>query len=97
MIGVGFESGSDKVLNDLKKGATRDINLRAAKIIKDAGVFVSGSFMLGTPTETEKDVELTVSLVKEMSPDFTSISFFTPIPGNDLYTYCKNGDVKNLV
>ena len=89
MVGVGFESGSDKVLNDLRKGATREINLRAAEIIRDAGVFVSGSFMLGTPTETEEDVQATIQLAREMKPDFTSVSFFTPIPGNDLYDQCK--------
>lgn len=89
MIGIGFESGSDKVLKKLRKGSTREINLEAARICKDHGVLVSGSFMLGTPTEEEEDVQATISLAKQMKPEFTSISFFTPIPGNDLYTECK--------
>jgi radical SAM superfamily enzyme YgiQ (UPF0313 family) len=49
--------------------------------------------MLGTPTEEEDDVKATISLAKEMKPEFTSISFFTPIPGNDLYTECKEKDL----
>jgi len=89
MVGIGFESGSDKVLGDLQKGTTREINLDAARIVKAAGVFLSGSFMLGTPTEEEDDLLATISLVREMKPDFTSVSFFTPIPGNDLYSKCK--------
>jgi radical SAM superfamily enzyme YgiQ (UPF0313 family) len=90
LIGVGFESGSDRMLKFLRKGSSREINARAAQIIKDNGVMLSASFMLGIPEEYEEDVRATVSLAKEMKPHFTSVSFFTPIPGNDLYTYCKD-------
>ena len=93
LIGIGFESGSDTVLRFLRKGATRQINLEAGRIIKENGVLLSASFMLGIPEETRDDVEATVSLAKEMKPHFTSISFFTPIPGNDLYDYCKEHDL----
>lgn len=94
LIGVGFESGSDKVLKFLRKGSTCEINLRAAKIIQNQNVLLSASFMLGTPIEAEEDVQATVKLARQMKPNFTSISFFTPIPGNDLYKYCKE---KNLI
>lgn len=93
LIGVGFESGSDKVLRFLKKGATRDINLQAAKIVKANGIMLSASFMLGIPEETDEDVQETVSLSREMKPEFTSVAFFTPIPGNTLYDYCKEKDL----
>jgi radical SAM superfamily enzyme YgiQ (UPF0313 family) len=93
LIGVGFESGSDKVLKFLRKGSTRAMNLKAAQIIKDNGVLLSASLMLGIPEENEEDVQATVSLAKEIKPHFTSVSFFTPIPGNDLYTYCKEKDL----
>ncbi len=93
MVGVGFESGSDKVLKDLRKGATREINLQAAKIVKNAGILLSGSFMLGTPTETEEDILATISMAREMKSDFISVAFFTPIPGSDLYQECKDKDL----
>ncbi|MCK5613582.1 B12-binding domain-containing radical SAM protein [Candidatus Pacearchaeota archaeon] len=93
MVGVGFESGSDRVLKSLRKGATRDINLRAAEIIKRHGILLSGSFMLGTPDEVDEDVEMTVSMAQEMKPHFTSVAFFTPIPGNELYEECKDRDL----
>ncbi|MBW2341515.1 MAG: B12-binding domain-containing radical SAM protein, partial [Deltaproteobacteria bacterium] len=94
MIGIGFESGSDRVLKALRKRTTRNINLEAAQVCKEHEVLISASFMLGTPTEEEDDVKATISLAKEMKPEFTSISFFTPIPGNDLYRECKE---KNLI
>lgn len=93
MVGIGFESGSDKVLKFLRKGTTRAVNLKAAQIVKSTGVLLSASFMLGIPEETEADVAATVSLAREMRPQFTSLAFFTPIPGNDLYKYCKDRDL----
>jgi len=93
MIGIGFESGSDKVLKFLRKGTTREINLQAARIVKNSNVLLSASFMLGVPEEEDDDVKATVSLAREMQPDFTSVAFFTPIPGNDLYSYCKDNDL----
>ncbi len=93
MIGIGFESGSDRVLKALRKKTTRDINLKAAQVCKEHKVLISGSFMLGTPIEEEDDVQATISLAKEIKPEFTSVSFFTPIPGNELYRECKEKDL----
>lgn len=93
MIGIGFESGSDKTLRFLRKGATRKINLAAAEIVRSNDVLLSASFMIGIPEETDEDVEATVSLARQVRPNFTSVAFFTPIPGNDLYTYCKERDL----
>ncbi len=93
MIAVGFESGSNSVLRTLRKGATRDINLHAARIVNENAVLLSGSFMLGIPGENPEDVEATISMASSMKPEFTSVSFFTPIPGNDLYDECKKRDL----
>lgn len=93
LIGIGFESGSDRVLRLLRKGSTREINLKAANIIKKNGIMLSSSLMLGIPGEEENDVKDTISMAKEMKPHFTSVAFFTPIPGNDLYKYCKENDL----
>lgn len=90
---VGFESGSQKVLDFLRKGTTVEQNLEAAKLLKKYGIMAGGSFMLGTPHETKEDVTKTVELVKKMRPHFTSVAFFTPCPGSALYDYCKE---KNL-
>ena len=93
LIGVGFESGSDKVLKFLRKGISRSINLEAGLIVKSNGVLLSASWMLGIPGEEEEDIQATISLSKKIKPHITSVAFFTPIPGNDLYTYCKENDL----
>lgn len=90
---VGFESGSQKVLDFIGKGTTVEENLKAAYLLRKHGIMVGGSFMLGTPHETKEDVNKTIELVKKMKPHFTSVSFFTPCPGSTLYNYCKENNL----
>ncbi|HDN79303.1 MAG TPA: radical SAM protein [Chloroflexi bacterium] len=85
---IGFESGSDRVLRFLRKGTTREINLKAAKICKKYGIVIWANYMLGIPTETKEEVMETISMMKEIDPDYYSPAFYTPHPGSDLYDYC---------
>jgi len=93
---VGFESGSQRVLDRLRKGTTVEQNLEASRLLKKYGIMVGGSFMLGSPGETKEDVRATVDLVKAMRPHFTSVAYFTPCPGSALYEYCKEHDLSLL-
>lgn len=86
---VGFESGSQRILDLLRKGTTVEQNLNASRLLKKYGIMVGGSFMLGCPGETKEDIQTTVDLVKIMRPHFTSVAYFTPCPGSTLYDYCK--------
>jgi len=85
---VGFESGNDRVLKFLRKGTTRQINLAAARICRRHGIKIWANYMLGLPTETQEEVMDTISMVKEIDPDWYSPAFYTPHPGSDLYDYC---------
>ena len=85
---IGFESGSDRVLKFLRKGTTRAINLEAARICRKNGIAIWANYMLGIPTETKEEVMETISMLKEMDPDYYSPAFYTPHPGSDLYDYC---------
>jgi radical SAM superfamily enzyme YgiQ (UPF0313 family) len=84
---IGFESGSDRVLNFIRKGTTSGQNLEAARICRKHGVSIWANYMLGLPTETKEEVMDTVAMVKKIDPDYYSPAFFTPHPGTDLYDY----------
>lgn len=86
---IGFESGSQRVLNFLRKGTTVEQNLEAARICKKLGVRIWANYMMGLPTETQEEVRATVRMVKEIDPDYYSPAFYTPLPGSDLYTYVQ--------
>ncbi|MDH7489079.1 MAG: radical SAM protein [Anaerolineae bacterium] len=90
---IGFESGSDRVLKFLRKGTTRAINLEAARICRKNGIAIWANYMLGIPTETDEEVMETISMLKEMDPDYYSPAFYTPHPGSDLFDYCVENDL----
>ncbi len=86
---IGFESGSQRMLNFLRKGTTVEQNLQAARICKKLGVRIWANYMMGLPTETEEEVKATIRMIKEIDPDYHSPAFYTPLPGSDLYTYVQ--------
>jgi len=81
------------VLRFLRKGTTREINLKAARICKKYGLKIWANYMLGIPTETKEEVMDTISMLKEIDPDYYSPAFYTPHPGSDLYEYCIENDL----
>ena len=52
-----------------------------------------GQLHLGMPTETQDEVQDTISMLKEIDPDYYSPAFYTPHPGSDLYDYCIEHDL----
>ncbi len=88
MLAVGFESGSDNTLAKIKKGTTREDNIKASQMIKKAGIPIFGFFMIGFPWETEKDIIETLKFTKEIDPDFIEVHVAMPYFGTELYTMC---------
>ena len=95
MIAVGFESGSDETLKRIKKGTTVADNLRAAKMIKKAGIPLFGFFMLGFPWETKEMIEQTEQLIHRINPDFIEIHVAMPYYGTQLFKQCEQYGVLN--
>lgn len=81
----GFESGDDRMLKLLKKGNTVEINKRAVRLTKEAGLEVRGDFIVGTPGETWESLEKTVRFTIDMKLDYAHFNKFTPFPGTELY------------
>jgi anaerobic magnesium-protoporphyrin IX monomethyl ester cyclase len=90
---IGFESGNDRVLRFIRKGTTRAMNIEAARICRRHGIKIWANYMLGIPTETPEEVKDTISMLKEIDPDYYSPAFYTPHPGSDLYAYCVENDL----
>jgi len=89
---IGFESGSQRILNLLRKGTTVEQNYEAAKICHDLGINIWANYMLGLPTETKEEAKVTIDMVAKIEPKHASPAFYTPTPGSDLYDYCaENG------
>jgi radical SAM superfamily enzyme YgiQ (UPF0313 family) len=90
---IGFESGSDRVLKYLKKGATVEQNIEAARICKELGIKILANYMFGIPTETKEEMLMTYDMIRRIKPDQHSPAVFTPAPGSELYDYCISNDL----
>ena len=94
-IAVGFESGSDETLKKIRKGTTVQDNLRAAKMIKEAGIPLFGFFMLGFPWETKEMISETERVIRQIDPDFIELHVAMPYYGTGLYEECAAYGVLN--
>jgi len=82
---AGVESGSNRMLKNINKKTTREMNLKARQIIKDAGIHYESFLLLGHPGEEISDVEETKSWIEEAKPDDFDINLVTPYPGSKTY------------
>lgn len=93
-VGFGFESGSQRILNILKKGRTTvEQNAEAIRLCKKAGILSFASFMVGNPTEEIDDLEATYRFVKEHDIDMVGAMITTPYPGTELWDWCKKNNL----
>lgn len=87
-VEFGIESGSQRMLDYLKKG----INVQQIKdsfaMAKKIGLSTMSFVMLNIPGETKNDIADTKRLLLEVEPDFLQLSFATPYPGTELYNLC---------
>lgn len=90
---IGFESGSQRVLDFIDKGITIEQSRKAVDICKKYNIKIYANIMFGLPTETKADMDATVKFVKWMKPDYVSPAVFTPYPGSYLYDYCRDNDL----
>jgi radical SAM superfamily enzyme YgiQ (UPF0313 family) len=84
-IKVGIETGSEKILKLMNKNITLDQCRKAAGLFKKAGIYWTGYFMMGLPSETKEETYETLRFMKEIKPDFASLSVYEPFPGTDLF------------
>lgn len=89
-VAMGFESGSQRVLDTINKGSSVEINMQAARLASEAGLRVRGCFIIGTPGETREDVALTEKFIRSAKVDFASLHYLTPLPGTALYDQFKD-------
>ncbi len=93
-IGFGIESGSDRILQFIKKATTTDLVKKGVQMTKEAGIDVRGFFMIGFPTETKEEIMQTINFAKELDVDVAQFMVSTPFPGTEMWEIAKqNGTI----
>lgn len=82
---VGYESGDDQILLNIKKGLRTDIARRFTEDCRKLGIQIHGTFILGLPGETRETIEKTIAYAKEINPHTIQVSLAAPYPGTTLY------------
>jgi radical SAM superfamily enzyme YgiQ (UPF0313 family) len=85
----GVESGSQQILNLMKKQITLRQAEDAVKVTKRMGIKVITSFILGYPGETIEDLDRTIDFSIKLDPDYAQYSILTPYPGTPIYYELK--------
>jgi radical SAM superfamily enzyme YgiQ (UPF0313 family) len=91
---VGIESGSERILTKMNKHITLEQIRKTAEIFSASGIFWTGYFLMGIPGESLDEIRQTLDLMRQIKPDFASISVYEPFPGTDMF---REGIEKGLV
>jgi hopanoid biosynthesis associated radical SAM protein HpnJ len=100
---VGYESGDDQILVNIKKGMRTDVARRFSEDCRKLGIIIHGTFILGLPGETKETIEKTITFAKEINPHTIQVSLAAPYPGTFLYkqavenNWLQTSKVINLV
>jgi hopanoid biosynthesis associated radical SAM protein HpnJ len=86
---VGYESGNQKILHNVKKGMLVDVAKRFAKDCRELGIVTHGTFILGLPGETKETIEETIRFAIEINPHTIQVSLAAPYPGTFLYRQAR--------
>lgn len=96
-IHYGVESGSQRVLDYIKKRITLEDSRNAIKWSKEVGIETRAYFMLGLPTETREESLQTIQFALDIYPDYVKFSVTVPYPGTELHEIAKKeGSLRTL-
>lgn len=89
-IALGAESGSQKVLDAMTKGSQVAQIYQAAALCRDAGIETYFYMMVGYPSETWADLQLSAKMLRETRPSNFSTTIAYPLPGTAFYERVKD-------
>jgi hopanoid biosynthesis associated radical SAM protein HpnJ len=81
---VGYESGNQKILHNIKKGLRIEVAKQFSRDCHDLGIKIHGTFILGLPGETRETIEETIRYAMEVNPHTLQVSLAAPYPGTVL-------------
>ena len=89
---VGYETGNQQILYNIKKGMRTDVARKFTKDCRELGITIHGTFIMGLPGETKETIEETIRFANEINPHTIQVSLAAPYPGTFLFDQAlKNG------
>jgi hopanoid biosynthesis associated radical SAM protein HpnJ len=82
---VGYETGNQQILFNIKKGMRIEVAKQFTKDCHTLGIKIHGTFIVGLPGETQETLQETIEFAKEINPHTIQVSLAAPYPGTFLY------------
>ncbi|HEY2388922.1 MAG TPA: hopanoid biosynthesis associated radical SAM protein HpnJ [Candidatus Binatia bacterium] len=86
---IGYESGNEEILRNIKKGVSVERARRFTRDCHDLGIQIHGTFILGLPGETRDTITETMRFAREMNPSTIQVSLASPYPGTHFYEWVR--------
>jgi hopanoid biosynthesis associated radical SAM protein HpnJ len=89
---VGYESGNQQILHNIKKGMLIEVAEKFTKDCHELGIAIHGTFIMGLPGETQETIKQTIEWARRINPHTIQVSLAAPYPGTFLYNQAvENG------
>ncbi|MFH1972243.1 MAG: radical SAM protein [archaeon] len=96
-ITLGIESGSQKILNDMKKNLKIETIKEKVDLINKYNIDIMAFFILGYPTETKETINQTIKFAKELNIKRAHFTTFLPLPGTEATKQlCESGKITKI-
>ena len=82
---VGYESGNQQILHNIKKGMLIEVAKQFTRDCHELGIKIHGTFIVGLPGETKETIEQTIKFATEINPHTLQVSLAAPYPGTFLH------------
>lgn len=86
---VGYETGNEQILKNIKKGVTKEQAIEFTRNCKKLGLSVHGAFIMGLPGETRDTIRETIEFAKALDLNSIQASLASPYPGTEFYAMAK--------
>jgi hopanoid biosynthesis associated radical SAM protein HpnJ len=90
---VGYESGEQQILKNIKKGATIDMAERFTANCKKLGLVIHGDYIIGLPGETPATIRKTIEFAKRMDTETIQVSIAAPYPGTEFHAHLQKNNL----
>lgn len=89
---VGYESGDQRILDNIKKGVSVEQARKFTKDCHELGITIHGTFILGLPGESRDTIRHTMEYARQLDLFSIQVSLAAPYPGTELYRQALTND-----
>lgn len=92
-VGIGVESGSQKVLDIVNKGTTIEQNTKTIELAHKYGIRAKAFIIIGLPSESKETIAETEQFLEATKPDDLDVTIYSPFPNTPITNNPKNYDI----